>query len=216
MAASIASWAPCHKGRPFAMTSMRRASATGTSRFMSASRTLRASLAPASRHTRARARVASTLDVAQAVRWSPSASSCPQQLHLRGASGRGSPGGGAAGGRERGHWARSLKKKIALVEADSRAVPQRSAEGIVERTDPLRQGDDVDVIKEGEDGLAVAEFTLQVTKRAVLSRRYPTMYIRWGRSKTAGGGARDGRAGPRASRNMIERANGINGEDGGA
>ena len=37
-----------------------------------------------------RARVASTPDVAQAVRWSPSASSYPRQLHLRGANGRGS------------------------------------------------------------------------------------------------------------------------------
>ena len=33
-----------------------------------------------------RARVASTPDVAQAVRWSPSASGCPGQLHLPGAS----------------------------------------------------------------------------------------------------------------------------------
>ena len=57
---------------------------------------------------------------------------------------------------------------FALVEADLRAAPQGSAEGIVERTDPLRQGDDVDVIKEGENGLAVAELTLQVTERVVL------------------------------------------------
>ena len=39
---SIASWEPCCKGRLFATTSMSNASATGTSRFMSASRTLRA------------------------------------------------------------------------------------------------------------------------------------------------------------------------------
>ena len=45
---------------------------------------------------------------------------------------------------------------------DLRAVPQGTAEGIVERTDH------VDVIKEGEDGLAVAELTLQVTERVVL------------------------------------------------
>ena len=54
------------------------------------------------------------------------------------------------------------------MEADLRAVPQGSAEGIVEGTDPLRQGDDVDVIKEGEDGLAVAELTLQVREHVVL------------------------------------------------
>ena len=77
-------------------TSMRRASATGTSTRMSASRTLRATLAPASRQTRAtacssgRARVGRTPEVAQAARWSPRGSSCPRQLHLRGASGRGS------------------------------------------------------------------------------------------------------------------------------
>ena len=53
---------------------MRRASVTGTSRFMSARRTLRATLAPDSQQTRAtaclggRSRVASTQDVAQAVR----------------------------------------------------------------------------------------------------------------------------------------------------
>ena len=43
--ASRASWDPCRMGRPLATTSMRRSSATGTSRFMSASRTLRATLA---------------------------------------------------------------------------------------------------------------------------------------------------------------------------
>ena len=94
--ASRASWDLCQRGRPFATTSMRRASATGTSTFMSASRTLRATLAPASRQTRAtvsssgRARVGRTPEVAQAARWSPEGSSCPRQLHLRGASGRGS------------------------------------------------------------------------------------------------------------------------------
>ena len=96
MVASSASWEPCQRGKPFATTSMRRSSETGTSRFMSARRTWRATLAPASRQTRATAcskgsaRVASTPDVAQAVRWSPSGSSTPWQLHLRGASGRGS------------------------------------------------------------------------------------------------------------------------------
>ena len=55
-------------------TSMRRASATGTSRFMSANRTLRATRAPPSRQTRAtacsrgKARVDRTPEVAQAAR----------------------------------------------------------------------------------------------------------------------------------------------------
>eukprot|EP00439_Symbiodinium_sp_Y106_P056293 s3465_g7.t2 len=53
--ASRASWDPCQRGRPFATTSMRRASATGTSTFMSASRMLRATLALACRQTRATA-----------------------------------------------------------------------------------------------------------------------------------------------------------------
>ena len=53
----------------------------GTSTFMSASRMLRATLAPASRQTRATAaRVAGTPDVAHAERWSPSGSSCPEEL----------------------------------------------------------------------------------------------------------------------------------------
>ena len=42
---------PCHEGRPLATTSMRRASATGTSMFMSATRTFRETRAPASRRT---------------------------------------------------------------------------------------------------------------------------------------------------------------------
>ena len=37
---STAAWAPCHSGRPFASTSMRRESASGTSKFMSRRRTL--------------------------------------------------------------------------------------------------------------------------------------------------------------------------------
>ena len=95
MVASSAGCEPCQRGRPLATTSMRRSSETGTSRFMSASRTWRATLAPASRHTRATAcsrgsaRVDRTPEVAQAVRWSPRESSTPWQLHLRGASGEG-------------------------------------------------------------------------------------------------------------------------------
>ena len=52
----------------------------------------RAGVAAHTRHSmlKGQGRVASTPDVAQAVRWSLSASSCPRQLHLRGASGRGS------------------------------------------------------------------------------------------------------------------------------
>ena len=48
----------------------------------------RAGLAAHTRYSmlNGRARLASTPDVAQAVRWSPSTSSCPRQLHLRAAS----------------------------------------------------------------------------------------------------------------------------------
>ena len=44
---STASWAPCHNVKPLQTISMRRASWTGVSRFMSANRTLRATRAPA-------------------------------------------------------------------------------------------------------------------------------------------------------------------------
>ena len=109
MVASSASCEPCQRGRPLATTSMRRSSETGTSRFMSASRTWRATLAPASRHTRATAcsrgsaRVDRTPEVAQAVRWSPRESSTPWQLHLRGASG-GAGASAAATGPGTAHW----------------------------------------------------------------------------------------------------------------
>ena len=64
---------PCHGGET--------AHATGTSTFMSANRTLRATLAPASRQTRTMACSAGghrgrTPEVAQAARWSPKGSSC--------------------------------------------------------------------------------------------------------------------------------------------
>ena len=52
---STAAWAPCHRGSPFASTSMRRPSARGTSTFMSRKKTLVATRAPASRQTRAAA-----------------------------------------------------------------------------------------------------------------------------------------------------------------
>ena len=48
---------------------------------------------------------------------------------------------------------------FALMEADARAFPQGSAEGIVQGADPLRQGDDVDVVKEGEHCLTVSEMS---------------------------------------------------------
>ena len=50
MVASIACWEPCQSGRPLATTSTRRSSETGTSMFMSARRTFRATRAPASWH----------------------------------------------------------------------------------------------------------------------------------------------------------------------
>ena len=74
-----------------ATTSMQRASLTGTSMFMSASLTLRATRALLSRQTRAsgRARDANTPDVAQAERWSPSGSRRPRQRQVRGVRGSG-------------------------------------------------------------------------------------------------------------------------------
>ena len=96
MVASTACCEPCHKASPLATTSMRRSSETGTSIFMSAKRTLRATRAPASWHTRATAlsrgsaRDASTPDVAHAALWSPSGSRWPRQAHVRGATGSGS------------------------------------------------------------------------------------------------------------------------------
>ena len=83
---------PCHKESPFATTSMRPSSETGTSMFMSARRTLRATRAPASWHTlatarsRRRARDASTPDVAHAALWSPRGFKRPRQAHVRGAT----------------------------------------------------------------------------------------------------------------------------------
>ena len=56
MVASTACGAPCHNDSPLATVSMRRSSETGTSMFMSARRTLRATRAPVSWHTLANAR----------------------------------------------------------------------------------------------------------------------------------------------------------------
>ena len=83
---STAACAPCQMGKPFAKTSMRRPSVKGTSTFMSRKRTLVATRAPASRHTRAALsnaapRVPSTPAVGQAARWSPRASRSPPQRH---------------------------------------------------------------------------------------------------------------------------------------
>ena len=75
--ASTATCEPCQSGSPLQTTSMRRASWTGTWRFMAASLTFRPTRAPASWQTRAmarsrgKAREARTPDVAQAARWSP-------------------------------------------------------------------------------------------------------------------------------------------------
>ena len=86
---STAACAPCQISKPFAKTSMRRPSVKGTSTFMSRQKTLVATRAPASRHTRAAAlsnaapRVPSTPGVGQAARWSPRASRSPPQRHIR-------------------------------------------------------------------------------------------------------------------------------------
>ena len=71
---STASCAPCHKGKPLAMTSMRRSSNRLTMMLRSV---LVVTRAPASRHTRAAARsnghprLRRAPDLAQAARWSP-------------------------------------------------------------------------------------------------------------------------------------------------
>ena len=80
---------PAHVGKDLVQ------SETGTSKFMSAKRTLRATRAPASWNTRATAlskgsaRDASTPDVAHATLWSPSGCRWPRQAHVRGATGSG-------------------------------------------------------------------------------------------------------------------------------
>ena len=56
MVPSMDCWEPCQSGGPLATTSMRRSSETGTSMFMSARRTFRATRARASWQTRATAR----------------------------------------------------------------------------------------------------------------------------------------------------------------
>ena len=89
MVASIASCAPCQRGRPLATTSMQRASLTGTSMFMSASLTLRATRAPLSRQTRATACSSGRALDANVAQASPSGSRRPRQRQVRGAKGSG-------------------------------------------------------------------------------------------------------------------------------
>ena len=79
--ASTAIWHPPHKGKPFAMTSIRRSSRVWTlGMFKSATRVWVVTLAPASRQMRAAARssgpprLRNSPDCAQADRWSPSVS----------------------------------------------------------------------------------------------------------------------------------------------
>ena len=57
---------------------------------------------------------------------------------------------------------------LAFVETDSCSVPQSGAEGIVQGTSPFRQGDDVDVIEEGEHSLTITKLPLQVADRVML------------------------------------------------
>ena len=75
-----ASWGPFHKGRPLATTSMRRSSATGTSRFMSASRTVRATLAPCSPDSHAMRKIKHSPGSDSSVNFSLTSISFPQTV----------------------------------------------------------------------------------------------------------------------------------------
>ena len=85
---STGAWAPCHSGRPFASTSMRREPASGTSTFTLRRKTLVATRAPPSRQTLAASRSTgapcgpNTPAVGHAALWSPKASNVPPQRHL--------------------------------------------------------------------------------------------------------------------------------------
>ena len=107
MAVSRASCEPCRRGRPFATTATRRASASRTSTFMSAGRTYSAGL-PADALRRSQAAKRGREEC-----WSPSWSSCPPQLHLRGASGMGAACN-ATKQRETAHWVRFRRRQKAV------------------------------------------------------------------------------------------------------
>ena len=93
--ASMASCAPCHKGRPLTRTSIARASLGGEGRFMSRRNMLVRTRPPASRQILATARskgmerARRNPDVAQAARWSPNTSRAWPQLQRWGVKGRG-------------------------------------------------------------------------------------------------------------------------------
>ena len=83
MVASTASCAPFHRDKPLATTSMRRASAMGTSTFISARRTLWHTRPPASRHTgqpRAQAATHEGPVVPQAIQMAVAAADARRQL----------------------------------------------------------------------------------------------------------------------------------------
>ena len=92
---STASCEPPQSASPLAMTSMRRSSWRATSTLRSRSRTLRATVAPASRQTRAAARsrgpplARRTPDRGHAARWSPKRSCSCRQRQRAEVKGRG-------------------------------------------------------------------------------------------------------------------------------
>ena len=95
MVVSTASCAPFHKGKPLAMTSMRRSSKRATATFRSRTSVLQVTRAPASLQTRAAARssghprLRKAPDLAQAARWSPRGSRGRRHRQLRADKGKG-------------------------------------------------------------------------------------------------------------------------------
>ena len=91
----MANCCPWYAWSPLATISMRLPSRTASAMFMSARATLRATVAPASRHMRATAcssagaRAARAPELAHAALWSPCASRSRPHAHRRGAMGSG-------------------------------------------------------------------------------------------------------------------------------
>ena len=127
--ASTATCAPCQNGSPLQTISMRRASWTGTWRFIAANLTFLPTRAPASWHTRAmarskgKARDARTPDVAQAARWSPSTSNAQRQGQWLG------PSGSARRNRRRMRMRKSELGTVANTSHVGRTVNTRAAWG---------------------------------------------------------------------------------------
>ena len=60
--------------------------------------------------------------------------------------------------------------RFALVQENSRTVPERCREKVVKFADAFWQGDDLNIVEEGENGFPVAELVLQVVEGFVLGQ----------------------------------------------